>query len=374
LHMAAPGSLKAFARCLVLALTITGALGKGFGIGNIGKAIKAVSPPNMPDAVQQGIQQATESTEKLVGEASQALAGADASKAVDAAKGAAQSASGALPAVSVAVGGSGVEAEPAQSTTASPVELPDEPATGSQAVQEALKDTVDKTTPGSVAEAIAEAKEGRIEDAASQISKRGQKIADAIQGVSVKDIMKAASGPATPGSAVSQAMSQAKCALEGRETEVGSLAEQAKTASVKDMMDLADSDDAKKGAAIVKGSTWQDLSDDVKDAIANPARTVQNIGKKKFLGPADPAEDEHDGAGDSMVDVRVIAMAVLAGFILGAYFLLRRLTKPRPAGAAMLSGDHERDGMAASRHWMGASAREVELNAAGGNSEGFSRI
>jgi len=109
--------------------------------------------------------------------------------------------------------------------------------------------------------------------------------------------VKAAGGPATPGSAVSQAMSQAKRALDSKKAEVGSLAEKAKTATVKDMMDLASADDAKKTAAIVKGSTWQDLSnavrrDDVKNAIANPERTVQNIGKKKFLSPTGGHQDE----------------------------------------------------------------------------------
>jgi len=391
--------LKAFIRCLVLLLAVRGALGKGFGMGDIGKAIKAVSqdPPKMPDAIQQSIQQATENTQKLVGDANEALAGADASRAVDAAKNAAQSASGALPAVSVAVDGSRAGAGFTQSTTPSPVEVTagpwrDESATGSQAVQDAFghmfsdrgaKDTADRASPGSVAEAIAKLKEGRIEDVASQVSKRGQEFADAVQDASVRDIVKAAGGPATPGSAVSQAMSQAKRALDSKKAEVGSLAEKAKTATVKDTMGLADTDDAKKGAAIVKGSTWQDLSDavgrvDVKDAVANPARTVQNIGKKQFLSPTEGAKDEQDGAGvggeGSMVDARVVAIAVLAGFILGAYVVFRRLTKPRQVGAAMLSGDPEQDSVAAARHWMGASARDVVPHSPGGNSEGFSRF
>lgn len=370
-------------------LTVRGALGKGFGIGDLGKAIKAVSqdPPKMPDAVQQSIQQAAENPQRLVGDAGQALAGADASRAVDTARGAAQSASVALPAVSVAVGGSPAGAAQAPSTTSLPAELPEEPATGgSHAVQEAFSGIfgeVGKATPGGVAGAIASLKGGRIEDAASQVSKRGQEIAGAVQDASVRDIVKAASGPAAPGSAVGQAMSQAKQVLDSKRAEVGSLAEKAKTASVQDMMGLADTDDAKKGAAIVKGATLQDLhdavrTDEVRSAIANPARAVQNIGNMKFLGPADGAKDQHDGAGadggESMVDARVVALAVLAGFILGAYVLLQRLTKPRPVGAAMLSGDQELNGIASARHWMGTSARDVVSHSPAGNSEGFSRF
>jgi hypothetical protein len=226
-------------------------------------------------------------------------------------------------------------------------------------------------------------KGGSIEDAASQVSKRGQKIADAVQDVSVKNIVKAASGPGTASSALSRAMSQAKHAFDGKKAEVDSLAEKAKTASVKDMMGLAGTDDAKKGAAVVKGSTLQDLNDavrrdDVKNAIADPERTLQNIGKKKFLSPTDRAKEEQDGVGadgeNSMVDVRVVAVAVLAGFILGAYVLFQRLTKPRRGGATMLSGDHEMASPAPGGHWMGTSARDVVSNSQGGNSGGFSRF
>jgi hypothetical protein len=276
----------------------------------------------------------------------------------------------------------------AQSTTASPAEVPGEAATGSRVVKDAFSDvfgdrgvrgTVDRASPGSLAGAIARMTGGRIEDAASQASERGQKFAEAVQDASVKDIVKAAGGPATSGSALSQAMSQAKRALDGKKAEVGSLAEKAKTATVKDMMDLASTDDAKKGAAIVKGSTWEDLNsavrrDDVKNAIANPERTVQNIGKSKFLSPT----DEQDAAGvdgeESMVDARLVALAVFAGLVLGFYALLRRLWKPRPAGVGMLSGDHEQDGVAAARSWMGTSARDVVSNSPSGNSQGFSRF
>jgi len=236
---------------------------------------------------------------------------------------------------------------------------------------------VGKATPGSVAEAIAKTSVGGIEDAASQVSERGQEIAKAVQDASVKDIVKAASGPVTPGSALSQAMNQAKRALDRKRAEAGSLAEKAKTATVKDMMDLASTDDAKKSAAIVKGSTWQDLSnavrrDDVKNAIANPERTVQNIGKKKFLSPTGGHQDEQDGAGVDSEDF-VLAGLVLAGLVLGVY-ALRRLAKPRPVGVGMLSGGHEQDSIAAARSWMGTSARDVVSNAPSGNSEGFSRF
>jgi len=363
-------------------------------MGDIGKAIKAVSqdPPKMPDAVQQRIQQAAGNPQKLVGDAGQALAGADAAKVVDTARGAAQNAPGVLPVVSVAVGGGRAVNGPAQSTTASPAELPSEAASGSQAVQDALsgmfydrgeKDTVGRATPGSVAEAVAKTSVGGIEDAAFQVSERGQEIAKAVQDASVKDIVKAASGPATPGSALSRAMNQAKRVLDRKKAEAGSLAEKAKTATVKDMMDLASADDAKKTAAIVKGSTWQDLSnavrrDDVKNAIANPERTVQNIGKKKFLSPTGGHQDEQDGAGvdseESMVDARLVAAVVLAGLFLGVYALFRRLAKPRPAGVGMLSGDHEQDSIAAARSWMSTSARDVVSNAPSGNSAGFSRF
>jgi hypothetical protein len=375
-------------------LTLRGALGGGFGMGDIGKAIKAVSQdaPKMPDAVQQGIQQAAESSQKLVGDASQALAGADAARAVDIAESAAQSASGALPAVSVSVGGGRAGNDLAQSTTASPAELPGEAATGSQVVQDALtdvlddrgvKDTVDKATPGSVAGAIAKMSGDRIEDAASRVSERGQKIAEAVQDASVKDIVKAASGPASPGSVFSQAMSQAKHVLDRNRVEAGSMVETAKTATVNDLMDLAGTDDAKQSAAIVKGSTWQDLSravrrDDVKNAIANPGRIVENIGKNKFLGPTGGPQDGQDGAGlggeEGMVDARLVAVVVLAGLVLGAYALLRRLIKPRPVGVGMLSGDQEEVGLAATGSWMGTSARDVVSNAPNGNSGGFSRF
>jgi hypothetical protein len=384
-------------------LTVRGALGGGFGMGDIGKAIRAVSqdPPKMPDAVQQRIQQAAENPQKLVGDANQAFAGADATKAVDTAKGAAQSASGALPAVvSVAVDGSRGGVGPAQSTTASPVELPGEAATGSQVVQDALSDmfdgrgvkgTVDKASPGTVAGAIAKMKGDSIENAASQVSERGQKFAKAVQEASAKDIVNVVSGPAAPSSALSQAMSQAKRALDRKKAEVGSLAEKAKTATVKDMMDLAGTDDAKKGAEIVKLSTWQDLSNavrrgDVKSAIANPDRTVQSIGKIKFLSPTGGRQDERGGAGvdgeEIMVDARLVAVVVLAGVVLGAYALLRRLAKPRRAGVGMLSGDHEQVSIAAARGWMGASAQDVVSNSpgpclefpAGCSSQGFSRF
>jgi hypothetical protein len=246
-----------------------------------------------------------------------------------------------------------------------------------------VKDSVDKATPGSVARAIAKMSGDRIEDAASQVSERGQKIAEAVQDASVKDIVKAASGPASPGSVFSQAMSQAKHVLDRNRAEAGSLVETAKTATVKDLMDLAGTDDAKRSAATVKGSTWQDLSsavrrDDVKNAIANPGRTVQSIGKNRFLGPTGGRQDEQDGAGvggeESMVDARLVAVVVLAGLVLGAYALLRRLIKPRPVGVGMLSGDQEEVGLAATGSWMGTSARDVVSNTPSGNSGGFSRF
>jgi len=391
-QMAAPCSLKALAHCTVLLLTVRGAFGGDFGVGDIGRAIRSVSQdaPKMPNAVQQRIQHAAENPQRLVGGAGQALAGVDAARAVGTAGVAARSASGALPAVSVAVGGSQAGAGP--STTALPTELPGEAATRSQVVQDALsdafggrgvKDAVGKATPGGVAGAIAKLTGARIEGAASRVAERGQEIADAVQDASVKDIVRAASGPAaTPVSAVGQAVGRAKRAWAGQRAEAAGLADKAKTATVKDMMDLVGADGAKKGAAIVKGSTWQDLSDavrrdDVQSAIADPERTAQKIGKSKFLSPTRGRQviDGADVDGEqNVVDARLVAVIVFAGLAVGAYALLRRLSKPRPAGVGMLSGDHEQDSVAAARSWMGTSARDVISSAPGGNSAGFSRF
>lgn len=324
-------------------LTVRGAHGRGFGLGDIGKAIKAVSkdPPKMPDAskkIEQKIEQAAQDPEKLVWDASQALAGADASTALDTAKDAAQSASGALPVASVSVGGGRAGAGPEQSTTASPVAPLGEEAAGSEAVQDAVsemlkdqdvEDTVDRIAPGGVAEAVAK-----------------------VRGSS---------------SAVSQAVSQAKQAMDGRKVEVGSLAEKAKTATVKEVMDLVGTDDAKK----FDGSAWRNLKnavrrDDVKNAIANPAQTALDMGKNKFRSPTDGNVDEQDELG---VDgnVGLVMLTVLAGLILGAYVFFQRVAKPRPVGTAMLSGDHETDSSVAAGHWMGASARDLIPNSPGGN-------
>jgi hypothetical protein len=340
-------------------LTVRGSHGKKFGLGDIGKAIKAVSkdPPKMPDAVQQKIDQlgdashallgdaslaqAAEDPEKLLGDASHALAGEDASEALDTAKDASQSASRALPVASVAVGGSLAGTGPDQSTKASPVGLLGEEAAGSQAVQDALSEmlkdqnvegAVDRTAPLSVDKAAANMRESRVEDAASQVSKSGQKIADAVQDASVMEVVRAASDSTAPSSAASQAVSQAKQPLE--------------RVTVNEAMDMAGTDDAKEFAE----PTWRDLnnavwSDDVKNAIANSA----------------------DGNASSVV------MIVLAGLVWGLFVFYLRATKPRAVRMTMPSAEREQESTAAASHWMGTDSRNLIPMSQGVNENHFSR-
>jgi hypothetical protein len=292
----------------------------------------------MPDAVQQKIDQAAQDPEKLVGDASQALARADASTALDTAKDAAQSASGALPVASVSVGGGRAGANPEQSTTASPLVPLGEEAAGSQAVQDAVREMF-----------------------------KDQDVEDTVDGIAPRGVAEAVAKMRGSNSAVSQAVSQAKQAMDGKKVEVGSLAEKAKTATMKEAMDLAGTDDAKK----FEGSAWRNLNnavrrDDVNNAIVNPAQTALDIGKNKFRSPTDRAVDEQDELG---VDgnVGLVVLIVLAGLILGAYIFFQRVTKPRPVRMAMLSGDHETDSTAAASHWMGTSARDLIPNSPGKN-------
>lgn len=370
--------VKTFARCLLLMLTVREALGGSLGLGDIGKAFRAVSkdPPKMLQAVEQRLGQGDEGPERLVGDARQALAGADASKALDTAGGAAQSVSGALPAASAAVSGGRARARPGQSTTAEPPGGGE--AGGSRAVQDALGEVlrgrdvegaVGRMIPGSVAAAVAKVRGGGIEEAASTVSELGQKIAD-VQ-------VRAAGGSATTGSAVSQAVGQAEQALEGKTARVGSLAEKATTATAKEVMDLAGAESSKK----LGRSIWGDLQNavprvDATIASANSAHTSQNIGKKELRSPTDEAASEHGEAG---VDGNVSLVVLLAlagcilGFILGAYVFFQRVAKPRPVGMAMLSGDHEQGNTAAASHWMGTSARDLVPNSPGGNDVPISR-
>jgi len=323
--MRAYRGLYTFAQCLLLMITVRGAHGKKFGLGDIGKAIKAVSkdPPKMPDAVQQKIGD----PEKLLGDASHALAGADASKALDTAKDASQSASRALPVTSIAVGGGRAGAGPDQSTAASPAGPLGEEAAGSQAVQDALSEMLDGSAPLRVAKAVVNMRGSRVEDTASQVSERGQKIADSVQDASAMEVVRSASDSTTPSSAASQAVSPARQALE--------------RANVKEVMDVAGTDDAKK---FEEDSTWRDLnnavwSDDVKNAIANSA----------------------DGNASSVV------MIVLAGLVWGVFILCLRANKPRPVQMAMPRADHEQDSTAAASHWMGTGARDLIPSSEGGN-------
>merc|ERR1711920_275984 len=167
------------------------------------------------------------------------------------------------------------------------------------------------------------------------------------------EVVGAASGSATHSSVVSQAVSQAKQALE--------------RATVKEVMDMAGADDAKT----FEGSTWRDLNnavrrEDVKSAIANPAQTVQNIGKRQFRSTTDGAVDDQDEAGIDG-NASLVVFIVLAGLILGVYVFFQRATKPRPVRVAILSGDYEQDSSAAASHWMGAGARDLTPNSPGGN-------
>jgi len=374
--MRAPGAPRALARApLVLVLAARGAVGGGFGLKDIGDAVKKAVPGDPSKALKD-------------------LEDLDTSKAVDTAKDAVRAASESLPTVSITAGvGAGTgDAVPETETTTTLPALPAQDK--AEVVKKVVKDNplgglikgVKDVTAGNVVETIKKAGSSALEDAASQVTEHGyrvvengQKIAEALQDATVKDIGKVASD--TAGTAVEDAVTQATGTLGDVVGALSNpdLADKAKTVNVQDAVGLANSDGVKRGAEMIKGSTLDDLGhslrgtkpEDVKRAVANPQEAINQIVGKKLDAKDDVEEDS--GTGTAVI----AGLAVLGFIVVGGYLLFQHLTKPRSVAAPMLTGDPERDNIMMTTHWMGSSAREVIASSSGtnpGNSEGFTRF
>lgn len=407
--MRAPGAPRAFARALLgLALAARGAVGGGFGFKDIGEAVKKAVPSD-PSKVQEAVQKVAENPGKAASRGSQALKdlegfgtdslkdleGLDTSKAVDTAKDAVRTASGSLPAVAITAGsgvGAGEAAPETESTTTPPKTESEDKA---EAVKKAVKDSplgglirgVKDVTAGHVMDTIKKADAGRLEDVASQVTEHGQKVAEALQDATVKDIGKAVPGAAVQ-DVVQDAVGQALDKLPGPGDVVGTLStpdlvDKAKTVSVQGAVELASTEGAKHGAEMIRGATLDDLGhslrgakpEDIKRVAANPKDAINRIGRTQ---PADGAKDDAEGEEDAGGGTAALAvLAVLGCLVVGGYLLFQHLTKPRPVGMPMLTGDNERENIMMTTHWMGSSAREVIASSSGthpGNSEGFTRF
>jgi len=264
-----------------------------------------------------------------------------------------------------------------------------------EAVKKVVKDNplgglikgVKEFTAGDVMETIKKADSSTLEDVASQVTEHGhrvvengQKIAEALQDATVKDIGNAV--PGTAGTAVGNAVDQAAGKLGDV---VGALpkpdvVDRAKTVNLQDAVELAKSGGAKRGAEMIRGSTLDDLGhslrgakpEDIQRAVANPQNAIDRIGRQPADGAKDDAEEDA-GSGTAVI----ASLAALGFIVLGGYLLFQYLTKPRPVGMPMLTGDAERENIMMTTHWMGSSAREVIAGSGvtrPGNSEGFTRF
>ncbi|CAK0865693.1 unnamed protein product [Prorocentrum cordatum] len=234
-------------------------------------------------------------------------------------------------------------------------------------------------------ETIKKADVGSLGDVASQVTEHGQKIAETLQDVTVKDIGKAV--PGTASTAVEEAVGQATDKLGGV---VGTLSkpdlvDRAKTVNVQDALELANSDGVKRGAEMIRGSSLDDLGhslrgakpEDIKRTVANP-QDPDAVNRAVRGRPAHGmAQDDLDAEGAGGGSAVVAGLAVVCALALGGYLLFQHLTKPRPAGLPMLTGESERENIMMTTHWMGSSAREVIASSSGtqaGNPEGFTRF